>query len=454
MSPPRIVFYGDDFTGSTDALEVLAFAGLRTAMFLQVPTPELLARFPGLEAIGVAGDSRGMSRAEIDRAMPAILAGLKAVGAGIVHYKVCSTFDSSPETGSIGRVIGQARRIFDNRATPILGGTPALGRYCLFGNLFARSGTDGEIYRIDRHPVMSVHPVTPMNEGDLARHIALQAELRIEKLGFPDLERGPDHARAALARIAERSPDAVLIDAGQETHMMAAAALITEEASRAAPLFVVGGSGVEYALTRLWREGAPAPALSRFESLAPVDRLPVLSGSASRVTAAQIDAAVAAGFVDLAADSASLLADGGEEAGRLIEAGIRALGEGRSILIHTVRGPDDPRIAAVRNAAAAKDAPDAGFRLGRAQGEILLAILERTGLRRAVVAGGDTSSQAVKMLGPEALEVAARLSPGVPLCRMHAAGRSYDGMEIALKGGQFGAADFFLSVRDGRRAAA
>ena len=57
----RLAFYGDDFTGSTDALEVLAFAGVRTALFLAPPTPAMLERFGALDAIGVAGDSRAMS---------------------------------------------------------------------------------------------------------------------------------------------------------------------------------------------------------------------------------------------------------------------------------------------------------------------------------------------------------------------------------------------------------
>src|SRR5579875_3071888 len=136
----RLVFYGDDFTGSTDALEVLAFAGLRCALFLKPPQPETLSQFAELDAAGVAGDSRAMTPAEMDATMPAVVAALAAVGAPIVHYKVCSTFDSSPAIGSIGRVMEIARQRFPSGFIPIVAGTPALGRYCLFGNLFARSG--------------------------------------------------------------------------------------------------------------------------------------------------------------------------------------------------------------------------------------------------------------------------------------------------------------------------
>lgn len=450
---PRLVFYGDDFTGSTDALEVLAFAGLRVVLFVAPPKPEMLARYPDLDAIGVAGDSRGMSGTEMDAAMPGILTALRDVGAPIVHYKVCSTFDSSPETGSIGRIVMIAREVFGNAYTPIVGGTPGLARYCLFGNLFARCGTDGEIYRIDRHPVMSVHPVTPMREGDLARHIALQAPqgraLSIANLGYPALDTGREPARAALARLAAKNPDAILIDGGSAAHQGAVGALLQEEAARQAEhgrsLFCVGGSGVEHALMLHWGQSAETPA---FENFPAVDRLLAISGSASTVSAAQIDAAVASGFVEIAVDPVRLLAEP-LVAEDLVVAATRALAEGRSVLLHTVRGPDDPRIAALR-AAYGGEYGEAGRKLGAAMGRVLAAVHAKTGVRRLAVAGGDTSSQSVQTLGIDALEVAARLTPGVPLCRILAAGRPLDGVEIALKGGQMGGEDFFESVRTGR----
>lgn len=102
QAPLRLAFYGDDFTGSTDALEVLAFAGVPCALFLAPPTPQDLHRLGPLEAIGVAGDSRAMSPHEMRRELPTVFDALAALGAPIVHYKVCSTFDSSPDIGSIG----------------------------------------------------------------------------------------------------------------------------------------------------------------------------------------------------------------------------------------------------------------------------------------------------------------------------------------------------------------
>ena len=158
----RLAFYGDDFTGSTDALEVLAFAGLRCALFLAVPSAQALHDLGPFDAIGIAGASRGMSPAEMDAQLPEVLAAMAALPTPLVHYKVCSTFDSSPTIGSIGRVMDLARQAFGDGVIPIVAGTPALGRYCVFGNLFARSGTDGQVHRLDRHPIMGMHPVTPM----------------------------------------------------------------------------------------------------------------------------------------------------------------------------------------------------------------------------------------------------------------------------------------------------
>ena len=121
----RLAFYGDDFTGSTDALEVLSFSGLRCALFLSVPTPEQMQALGGFDAIGVAGSSRAMTTAELDADLPGVLAGLAALPVPLVHYKVCSTFDSSPGTGSIGRVMELARDVFTQHLVPVVAATPA-----------------------------------------------------------------------------------------------------------------------------------------------------------------------------------------------------------------------------------------------------------------------------------------------------------------------------------------
>ena len=179
-------FYGDDFTGSTASLEALARAGARSVLFMKPPTSEQLARYPHVQAIGVAGMTRSMTPDGMEATLRPALNALRKIGAPHVHYKVCSTFDSSPQIGSIGRVIDLASEIFDSPFVPLLVAAPSLGRYCVFGNLFAQLGQEGEAFRLDRHPSMSRHPVTPADESDLRLHLARQTA---KKTGLFDIRK-------------------------------------------------------------------------------------------------------------------------------------------------------------------------------------------------------------------------------------------------------------------------
>ena len=80
---PLIAFYGDDFTGSTDALECLAAAGLRAVLFADVPSPDLLSQFEDLQAIGIAGNSRALTLEEMEGVIPKALGALRRTGAPI-----------------------------------------------------------------------------------------------------------------------------------------------------------------------------------------------------------------------------------------------------------------------------------------------------------------------------------------------------------------------------------
>ena len=458
----RLAFYGDDFTGSTDALEVLAFAGLRCALFLRVPDAATLRELGPFDAVGIAGDSRGMSPAEMDEALPSVLASLARLPTPLVHYKVCSTFDSSRAIGSIGRVMDLARAACGEGAIPIVAGTPALGRYCLFGNLFARSGIDGHVYRLDRHPIMSAHPVTPMDEADLARHLAEQTAQPIANFTWPMLDGGREVADRELARLAADTRGAILFDGATPAHLTEVGRLLESLArGRGRPLFCVGSSGLEYALTQWWRETGASqavPAATDVESFDAVPQLLAVSGSASPLSALQIDAALAAGFVDLPVDAGALVAESGwqDSQSALTGHAITALRRGKSVMLHTARGPQDPRIAAMLDAlmtrgASRDQAMHAGGRLlGQRLGEVVDAVLRAVPLRRLVLSGGDTSSQITQRLAPDALLIAARLAPGAPLCRVSSREPHLRELQIALKGGQMGQADYFVAALRGR----
>jgi uncharacterized protein YgbK (DUF1537 family) len=454
----RLAFYGDDFTGSTDALEVLAFAGLRCALFLSPPTRDALSALGGYDAIGVAGDSRGMSPPEMDEALPSIFQALAGIGAGIVHYKVCSTFDSSPSVGSIGRAMDIARRIFNPAVIPIVAGTPALARYCIFGNLFARSGTDGVTYRIDRHPIMSVHPVTPMDEADLAIHLGRQTSMPIAKFTLPRFSLDRPALHAEFAALTAKGDGALLIDSTEKDHLTEVGGLLTAKADEALPTFVVGPSGVEYALTQWWAEHGVSPkGDDDFHSFEAVTNVLAVSGSASALSSQQIDAAIAAGFEGMAVDASALVDDArcAKASADIVEAAVASLTHGKSVILHTARGPGDPRIEALIESLVARgdtreQARHGGGRLlGLRLGEIVEKILMVFPLRRLLLSGGDTSSQITRVLSPAALEIEARLSPGAPLCRVISDKPHLAQLQIALKGGQMGDESFFVRALRG-----
>lgn len=451
-----LVFYGDDFTGSTDALEVLTAAGLKCALFLDPPTPELMAELGGFDAIGIAGDSRALSNAEMDVALPEIFEGIKRLSPALIHYKVCSTFDSADSVGSIGHVIELASRIYGVKGVPIVAGNPALGRYCVFGNLYALSKTDHKVHRIDRHPIMRAHPITPMHEADLSIHIGKQKNLSIGKVDISQLARSAE--LSGLVNELSQQHDAVLFDGSDDSHMITAGQVLTELSSGAAPVFVVGSSGVEYGLTQYWRTaGVFPPRASLATPLKPVDQVLVISGSASPLSQAQIEAAIDYGFVELEVDAAALITESRKSAAirDVVMAAVSHLEEGRSVLIHTAKGPGDSRIEQMIEAMLQKGLPrdearvQGGKQLAMEVGQVALEILKAFPLKRLVVSGGDTSSQVTKVLAPDALVIKSDISPGAPLCEMRSREPYLKDVEIALKGGQMGNRDYFVKALRG-----
>src|ERR1700674_774588 len=183
-----LAYYGDDFTGSTDAMEAMTAAGVPTVLFLKPPTNRMLERFTQVRCVGLAGSSRGRSPEWMEGELPAAFASLTALGAPILQYKVCSTFDSSSTIGSIGRAIDLGVQQMKGNWVPMVVGAPRIKRYQAFGNLFAI--VDNQGYRLDRHPTMSRHPVTPMGESDLRVHLSTQTPRRIELIDMVQLRQG------------------------------------------------------------------------------------------------------------------------------------------------------------------------------------------------------------------------------------------------------------------------
>jgi uncharacterized protein YgbK (DUF1537 family) len=433
-------YYGDDLTGSTDVMEALSLGGVPTVLFTKIPDGELLARFAKYRAIGLAGTSRSETPAWMDANLAPAFGWLKTLGSIVTHYKVCSTFDSSPTVGSIGRAIEIGRDVFRQVSVPLVVGAPQLKRYTAFGNLFA--AYRGEMFRIDRHPVMSRHPVTPMQEADLLRHLGKQTELPSRLIDLVTLAQ-PDAADRIDAALGESG--ILLLDVADAYTQKAVAGALWRAARRSGG-FMVGSSGVEYALIEAWKADGTISGTARFPEPGPVDRLAVVSGSVSPTTEKQIRHSATDGFETIPVDPIDLLSMTEQAIDRTVAAGLAALSSGRSVLLYTALGPDADRGAEIDRDEGARN------RLGRALGDILRQLVVQQKLKRAVIAGGDTSSHALGQLGVDALTLCMPLpqSPGSPLCTAHSKLPEIDGLEVAMKGGQVGTDGYFSAIREGR----
>ncbi len=443
---PLITWYGDDFTGAAAVMEVLAFAGIETVLFADQPDAELLARFDGAGAIGIASTARTEGPEWMDAALPQVFGFLQSLGAPLLHYKVCSTFDSSAQTGNIGRAAEIGLRVTGARAAPVLTAAPQMRRYQAFGHLFA--GTFDGVFRLDRHPVMARHPVTPMTEADLMLHLATQTDL---PTGLIDLEALWTDPATRLSALLATGARLVSVDSMEERSEAAAGRLLWDNRDELS--FVIGSQGVEFALVRHWQDIGLIPRVAPPSSAGRVEQIAVVSGSVSPSTAQQIDWAVTNGFDVIRLDAARLIAAPNEAAAQIaaaVEAGLRCLSQGQSPLVCTATGPEDPAVAEVRATSARTGVPmeQVNKTIGIALGQVLDGILRRSSLTRAVISGGDTSGHGMRALGLRAIKAIAPTIPGASLCIGYG-GEHHDGLQIALKGGQMGSMDFFGWIRDG-----
>ena len=442
MSNLLLSYFGDDFTGSTDVMEALASNGVPTALFLGVPSEAMLERFKDCRAIGIAGTSRSETPQWMDEHLTSVFKWLKSLDAALCHYKVCSTFDSSPGIGNIGKAIEIGKALFKQTVVPVVVGAPQLRRYTAFGHLFA--AYQGQVFRIDRHPVMSRHPVTPMGEADLTVHLGRQTSLPVNLADLVTIR--ATNANARIDALAAEEAGILLLDVdGPETQ--AAAGQQLWRLAGKGNAFVAGSSGVEYALLDAWRNEGLIGEKPEFASPGKVDRLAVVSGSVSLTTERQIRRAMAYGFDGVDLDPLVLVGENAELAlDAAVAAGVASLKAGRSVILHTALGPSADRGGDIDRI------PGARHRLGQALGTILRRLIEQENLGRAVIAGGDTSSHALKELRVEALTTLLPLpqTPGSPLCTAHGSYAPTNGLQIALKGGQVGIDDYFAQIRDGR----
>ncbi|MBF8184659.1 four-carbon acid sugar kinase family protein [Nonomuraea sp. K274] len=411
----RFAFVADDFTGATDALWQFRRFGLSGSLVTDVAY--LHDRD---DVIGVATTARASSD-PADVVLP-VFEALAALEPLVIQYKICSTFDSSPESGSIGAVIADLHRAgLAHGPVPVLAAQPELGRYTWFANHFVRAGD--EVRRLDRHPPTRDHPVTPATEADLRVRLTEQGAGRTGWLpAVPSRE----------AYLARGEDAAFVADALTDEHVRALGHLLLADAATRPPLVCVGSGGLSYALASADAASLPPDpvggslgrpleavggSLGRpLEAVAP---LLVVSGSRSPVTGRQIDTAERAGW--------RVLDVGGGASGSVFAEVEESLRSGCHTIVQSTRGP-------------ALDRDGIGESLGRVASAAVRAGL----VRRLVIAGGDTSGQVVAALGARSLDVIALPAAGGPVCVLSSDDPACDGLEVALKGGQVGAPDYFL----------
>jgi 3-oxoisoapionate kinase len=428
--PLLYCYYGDDFTGSTDVLEQLSVNGISSVLFLGTPPPAHLARFSDCQAIGFAGDARSRTPEWMSEHLPAIFTRIRDLDPGIVQYKVCSTFDSAPHRGSIGRALEIGLEIFSTQTVPIVVGAPHLGRFLVFGHLFAAAGS--EVYRIDRHPTMAHHPATPMHEADLRLHLGEQTNLSVGLVDLRAFQAGK--VTEAFRLWADAGAGAVLLDGLDAAMLQQAGEMIWNLEKR--PVFTIGSSGLTAGLIAHWRNAGILSAEPTFATAGPSDPILIISGSCSAVTAAQILWAKRQGYACVELDAAELASGNQQSLEAALEAALPSLRSGRDTVLYTALGVPAGMTQ--------------GEELGAALGRLLLKLVQQTSVHRVVLCGGDTSSHALQQLNLTALTFAGPLAPGAPLCRAHAEqATGLDGLELVLKGGQMGPEDFFGIARRG-----
>jgi 3-oxoisoapionate kinase len=296
---------------------------------------------------------------------------------------------------------------------------------------------------------MSCHPITPMDDANLGRHLARQTSKTIGLIDFVAMKKGEADARLAGALSA--GTEIVFLDVLDRETFAEAGRLIWE--NRGERLFGIGSQGFEAALVAYWRSARLIPAQPEVFRATPASRIACVSGSVSPITAAQIAFAVDHGFAPIPIDARQAIDPSAweRECGRAAERALVALGDGHDPIVYTAAGPDDPAVQALRTAVAAAKVPleTVNDRIGAGLGRILNDVLRKGGLTRAVISGGDSSSHAASVLGVYALTAVAPIAPGSPLCRAHASDPVLAGLEIALKGGQVGQPDFFYAAKAG-----
>lgn len=408
----------DDYTGASDLANTLTRCGLRTVQTIGVPDDALT--LPDVDAVVVSLKSRSIAANEAVKRSRAADKWLRGQGASHVLFKICSTFDST-DAGNIGPVMDALRKDSGDAIVMVTPAFPGTGRTVFQGNLFVGA------VPLNESPLKD-HPLNPMRDSNLVRVLARQSKIKIGMVDLATVAVGEDAIRNRLKELASQGVGAAIVDAVFDHDLE----IIGQVAN--GNRLSVGASGMGLGLAR----AIVASKGSVQTSAAPSSAKPVggpvacLAGSCSQATLAQIaEAEKSMPVLRLGPDK---ILSGGSEIERALDWARGYLGE-KPILIASSSTPDE--VAAVQK----KHGRDAA---GHAIEQAMATISERlvdAGIRRLVIAGGETSGAVVDRLGIPGFLVGAEIAPGVPVLR--AVGWQRGEAVLALKSGNFGGVDFF-----------
>ncbi|WP_205843691.1 3-oxo-tetronate kinase [Nakamurella deserti] len=421
MNGPLIGCIADDYTGGTDVAAALRRVGLTTVLLFGPPDDDQ----PLLDcnAVVVALKTRTVAAADAVEQTLEVYRWLQRHGAQRTYFKYCSTFDSTDD-GNIGPVTDALLDAADAAVTLICPASPEHGRTTYLGHHFVGAALLSE-------SSMRHHPLTPMTDPNLVRVLSRQTPHRVGLLSAATTRQGPATAEAAVAALVADGVRHIVVDIIDDEDLLVAA-----QAGRDMSV-LTGGAGLARALGTVLREVAVAGATSD-DTHATLPGGPglILAGSCSVTTLGQVAAAKAV-FPAYRLDPAAT-----PDPQQLLESATRwlhdNLGKG-PVLIYSSADAEQ-RVAAV-----AAMGPETAEILERTLGRLAATAVD-LGIRRVVVAGGETSGAVTNALNVRTVLVAGEADTGVPWCITTDPGRP---LVLLLKSGNFGRPDLLVRAMEG-----
>jgi uncharacterized protein YgbK (DUF1537 family) len=403
----------DDLTGATDLALMLQSAGMRTLQSIGVPGHTDTAA--EADAVVIALKSRTIAATDAVAQSLAAHDWLHRHGARQILFKYCSTFDST-DAGNIGPVADALLDAAGSRFTVVCPAFPTNKRTVYLGHLFV-----GEQLLSDSP--MKEHPLTPMHDATLVRVLARQTKRPVGLVPLATVQQGASAIREAFAKLAQSGHGYAVVDAVTDADLLALGQACSDLA------LITGGSGIAMGLPRNFGcDATTVPTIPRIAG-----RCAVISGSCSAQTNIQVEAWKAR-HPAFRIDPLRLAA--GEDLVTEALSWAATLPSAVPCLIYATAEPD-----AVRAVQSRLGAEPAGELIERCLAGVALGLVA-TGVRKLVVAGGETSGAVVNALGVRLLRIGPQIDPGVPWTYSE----SEPSIALALKSGNFGGSDFFAKA--------